>query len=53
MSKDVLAKGAKRAQFGGPSGISQDKWDNIFADWTPEVEYEVKKKNSDEEEASK
>lgn len=43
MSKDILAAGGRRAQFGGPSNISQTTWDEIWADYKPEVEYEVTK----------
>lgn len=35
MAKDSLARGARSAQFGGPSGISQAKWDAIFKDYNP------------------
>ena len=30
MRGDALASGGKSATFGGPSGISQAKWDAIF-----------------------
>ena len=28
---DVLARGARSATFGGPLGVSQSKWDAIWA----------------------
>lgn len=34
---DVLASGAVRAQFPPASGVSQEKWDSIFADFDPET----------------
>ena len=40
---DMLARGAKSAQFPASEGVSQKKWDSIFADYNPETEYEVKK----------
>ena len=35
MAKDSLARGARSAQFGGPAGVSQAKWDGIFKDYNP------------------
>jgi hypothetical protein len=45
MKKDILAAGARQAQFGGPSHISQATWDEIWSDYKPEVEYEKKKED--------
>jgi len=30
MAKDSLARGARSAVFGGPSNISQEKWDAMW-----------------------
>ena len=37
-----LANGAKSATFSQGS-VSQEKWDSIFSDYEPEVEYEISK----------
>lgn len=33
---DVLARGGVRATFNPAEGVTQKKWDDIFADYTPE-----------------
>jgi hypothetical protein len=37
---DVLARGARRAQFGPAKDVSQSKWDSIFEDYIPDSEKE-------------
>lgn len=49
MKKDILAAGARQAQFGNPSHISQATWDEIWSDYKPAIEFEVKKLKINEE----
>lgn len=35
-SGDKLARGAAKAQFPSCSHVTQEKWDAIFSDYTPE-----------------
>jgi hypothetical protein len=44
---DVLARGGRSAQFGGPSNVSQKTWDDIWKDYEPEIEYEKKKEDEE------
>lgn len=46
-SGDKLARGAHSAQFTLPTGVSDDKWAEIFQDFDPEVY----RRNADAEKA--